>query len=191
MRTIEYGNVAARRAGWIALLSGATAVGSFIFACATPFPALATLAALHMRRRDAFALTASNWLANQIIGYGFLHYPRTWDSFAWGAAIGIAALVATACAVGTESIARRAGWTAAAVSAFVVSILAYEATLFAATSYLPSDASAFGARVVLYIVAVNGVAFLCLLLLQGLGRAAGLAVSRPGAERNRTLVVGI
>jgi hypothetical protein len=43
-----------------------------------------------MRKREAFALTGANWFANQIIGYGCLHYPRTWDSFAWGAAIGIA-----------------------------------------------------------------------------------------------------
>jgi hypothetical protein len=46
-----------RRVGWIRLLTIATVAGSFAFACATPFPALAALAALHMNRRDAFILT--------------------------------------------------------------------------------------------------------------------------------------
>jgi hypothetical protein len=41
------------------------------------------LAAFNMPRRDLFALIGLAWLANQIIGYGFLAYPQTWDSFAW------------------------------------------------------------------------------------------------------------
>jgi len=73
-----------RRAGWITLLTIASVLFSFALTCATPFPALASLAALHMNRRDAFALIGVSWLANQIVGYGFLHYPQTWDSFAWG-----------------------------------------------------------------------------------------------------------
>ncbi len=72
------------RAGWIALITAATVIGSFVFACATPFPALGALAALHLPRRDAFVLVGVNWLVNQIIGYGFLHYPMTWDSLRLG-----------------------------------------------------------------------------------------------------------
>ena len=40
---------------------------SFALACATPFAALATLAALNTPRRDLFALVGVAWLANQII----------------------------------------------------------------------------------------------------------------------------
>ena len=84
MQALPLDSLGARRTGWIALLTVATIAGSLVFACATPFPALAALAALHMSRRDAFALTAVIWGANQIIGYGLLHYPQTWDSVAWG-----------------------------------------------------------------------------------------------------------
>ena len=44
-----------RRAGWVVLITLATILGSFIFACATPFAALAALAALFLPRRDTFA----------------------------------------------------------------------------------------------------------------------------------------
>ena len=92
MQIAPLDSLGARRIGWIALLTVATIAASLMFACATPFPALAVLAALHMNRRDAFALTAVIWGTNQIIGYGLLHYPQTWDSFAWGIAIGAGAM---------------------------------------------------------------------------------------------------
>ena len=46
---------------------------SLVFACATPFVALVTLAALTMSRRDAFIVTGAVWLANQAVG---LRHPR-------------------------------------------------------------------------------------------------------------------
>jgi len=166
-----------RRAGWVALLTLATILGSFVFACATPFAALAAIGALFLPRRDAFFLLGINWLANQAIGYCFLHYPQTWDSFAWGAAIGIAALAATAVGCGAESLARRFGLATTIVAAFVSSFVAYEFCLFAATAVLPADGG-FAASVILYVCEVNGLAFAGLLFLQGLGRTVGLASNR-------------
>ncbi|HEY0283670.1 MAG TPA: hypothetical protein VGC27_13740 [Rhizomicrobium sp.] len=174
-------SITIRRAGWIALLTGATVLGSFIFACATPFAALATLAAIHMNRRDAFMLMGVNWAANQIVGYTYLNYPQSWDSFAWGAAIGIAALAATGAAAGVESVLRRAGWVVAAIGAFAIAFAAYEGLLYAATAILPSGSGAFSARVVLYVLSVNGLAFIALLALQRAGLALGFAVPRRGA----------
>jgi hypothetical protein len=49
--------IAARRTGSIALLTAAVMLFSFALACATPFPAIAALAALHLRSSDALALT--------------------------------------------------------------------------------------------------------------------------------------
>jgi hypothetical protein len=167
-------NGLARRGLWIALLTGATIVGSFIFACATPFPALGALSALYMRKRDAFALTFVNWLANQIIGYGFLHYPRDFNSFAWGVAIGISALVATAVAFLAENLAARAGWIAAALAAFISAFVAYEFSLYAATPLLGDDGG-FSAKIIAYVAEVNGIAFAGLLVLQGIGLSTGLA----------------
>lgn len=167
-----------QRAGWIALITAATIGASFYFACATPFPALAALAALHLPRRDAFALIGVTWLANQIIGYGFLHYPTTWDSYAWGVAIGVSAMVATAAAIGVDRLARNAPWAIKAVAAFAVAFVAYELAIYAPVIALPSETNAYSFDVVLYILEVNAVAFAGLLVLQGLGRVAGLALPR-------------
>ncbi len=171
----DTGHDTGKRTLWIALLTGATIVGSFVFACATPFPALGALSALFMRKRDAFALTILNWLANQAIGYGFLHYPRDFNSYAWGAAIGIAALLATACAIGTRRVTRRAGWAVSAVACFVAAFAVYEVALYAATPFLGSEDGAFSARIVAYMAEVSGLAFAGLLVLQGIGVSAGLA----------------
>ena len=166
------------RTGWIALITATTVLGTFVFACATPFPALGALAALHLNRRDAFVLVGVNWLANQIIGYGFLHYPTGWDSFAWGAAIGASALVATSAAMGIDRLARSWPFAAKAVAAFAVSFVVYEIAIYAPIIVLPSETSAYSWPVVLYILEVNGIAFAGLLVLQALGRAIGLTTLR-------------
>lgn len=73
----ESANTAIRRSLWIVLVIVSSIGFSFALACATPFAALGTLAALHMRRRDLLVMVGLAWLANQIIGYGFLAYPQT------------------------------------------------------------------------------------------------------------------
>lgn len=181
MQVPSLDRLGSRRIGWIALLTAATVAASFLFACATPFPALAALAALHMNRRDALTLTAVIWAANQIIGYGFLHYPHTWDSFAWGLAIGAAAMIATALAAGAERAIRPCGWTAAMLASLAVAFAGYELTLYAATAVLPSDASVFSASVVLYVLKVNALAFAGLLVLQYAGSRIGIAPPRRAA----------
>jgi hypothetical protein len=165
-----------KRVGWIALLTAATFLGSFVFACATPFAALGALSALKMRKRDAFALTGVNWLVNQIVGYGFLHYPVDAYSITWGAAIGVAAMLATAAAIGTVSIARALPWAVSAVATFAVAVGVYELALFAVTAVSPAEADAFSMQTVLYVVQVDGIAFAGLLVLQGIAQTIGLAV---------------
>src|ERR1700709_2513654 len=81
----------AMRALWIVLIVTSGTCLSTFFACATPFAALATLAALKLGRRDAITVIGLVWLANQAIGYGLLGYPWTWDSAAWGLSIGASA----------------------------------------------------------------------------------------------------
>src|SRR6185312_12087757 len=90
--------------GWIAFLVVAITLSSFVFACATPFAALAAVGALYLRRREALVMVGAAWLANQFIGYVFLHYPQTTDSFAWGAMIGLAALAAVQTAASARTI---------------------------------------------------------------------------------------
>src|SRR5262245_11745830 len=117
------------RSSWIALLGGSSIGFSLVFACATPFVALVTLAVLNMDRRDAFMVTVSVWLANQAVGFGILGYPHTLDSYAWGVAIGVAALLALLAARSVcRQLAQRHAIVTTAV-AFAIAFVVYELTL--------------------------------------------------------------
>ncbi|MEJ0025671.1 MAG: hypothetical protein WDN01_06550 [Rhizomicrobium sp.] len=166
-----------QRAVWIALLMGAIIVSSVAFACATPLAAVGALAALFMRRTDALALTLVNWLANQFIGYVFLHYPQTPDSFGWGAAMGIGALLATGAGLALRSRIARLGEIAGAIATFAACFVTFELALYAATAVLPAGGG-FTPAVILYVLEVNGIAFAGLLAVQSIGMATGLAL-RP------------
>ena len=65
-------------------------LSSGVFGCAVPLAALATLAALHLDRRDAVMMIAAAWLANQLWGFLVLDYPRDAGTFAWGGVYGAA-----------------------------------------------------------------------------------------------------
>lgn len=77
---------------WVALLTAASTATTLALACATPFPAMAALAAVHMRRRDGVALMLLAWLASQGVGFFLLGYPRDGSTLAWGFALGTAAV---------------------------------------------------------------------------------------------------
>jgi hypothetical protein len=83
---------------WPVLLTGAAAATTLALACATPFAALAALAAVRMRPREGFALMGLAWAASQLIGFCVLDYPRDATTFAWGGAMLTAALAAVAAA---------------------------------------------------------------------------------------------
>ena len=61
---------------WISLLTAASTGTTLLLACATPFPALAALSAVHMRPRDGIALMMLAWAASQAVGFGLLGYPH-------------------------------------------------------------------------------------------------------------------
>jgi hypothetical protein len=153
-----------KRFAWGGILTVLTVASTLAVACGTPFAALATLAALFLPRRDAFVLIAVNWLANQAIGFGLLHYPLNWDCYRGGINLGIAALLSTVAALLAQAALRNAATALKAGGSFAVAFLAYEGALF-----LLSPAGSrvdFAAPVVLYIFYVNAVAFVALLLLQ-------------------------
>lgn len=78
---------------WIMLLTAASTLTTLALACATPFPALAALAASYMRRRDGVALMLAAWAASQAVGFGLLGYVCDRGTLGWGAALAIAAPV--------------------------------------------------------------------------------------------------
>lgn len=79
---------------WIMLLTLASTATTLVFACATPFTALAALAATQMRARDGAILMLVAWIASQLVGFCVLDYPRDASTVGWGAALGMAAIVA-------------------------------------------------------------------------------------------------
>ncbi|KQT22708.1 hypothetical protein ASG57_25835 [Bradyrhizobium sp. Leaf396] len=175
----------ARTSIWIALVAGSSVLFSLALACATPFAALVTVAGTQMRRRDALSLIGVAWFLNQAVGYGLLGYPRTWDSFAWGAAIGVAAVLA---AFAVSMAAGRFGSTIiVAGGAFLAAFAIHELALFAATAVLPSSAEAFSPSVVGWIFSINLLALAGLLAAHKTAVAAGFlpapALMRPSLAR--------
>lgn len=168
--------------GWNAILVLATILFSLIFACATPFAALAALAALHLRRSEGLSVIIAAWLINQFIGYGLLAYPQSWDSFAWGAAIGVAGLIAALGAYSVDHILSGRNALIRGVIVFAAAFALYEGALFIPTAFLPSGDEAFSLAIVMQILAINGLAFIGLLALQRTGLALGLAVARTDVQ---------
>jgi hypothetical protein len=169
------------RALWIALMATTGLWLSTVFTCATPLAALATLAALKLGRRDAITVVGSVWLANQSIGYGFLGYPWTWDSAAWGLAIGVSAGLAFVAARGL-STTRPAPF---AVSLpFIAAFAAFELGLYGAGFLLPGSEGAFAASVVWHVFLINAVTLGGLMAAYHLANLAGYLV-RHDASAHR------
>lgn len=157
---------------WIGVLTLASVVLSGQFACATPFAALAALAALDIQRRDGLLLVGAVWLANQIVGFMFLNYPHELQAYGWGAAIGAAAVAAYLGARWTHSVLAPVNALFAAVAAFAVGFVAYEAVLLAAGLVLPGSGG-FSAEIVQQIATINAAAFAVLLVVHWIASAVG------------------
>src|ERR1700676_3626280 len=77
---------------WMMILTLAVIGGTFALSCVTPFAALAVALAGTVGVRASLRIMGVVWLANQGIGVGFFHFPRTANTCLWGVAIGGAAL---------------------------------------------------------------------------------------------------
>ena len=161
-----------QRALWAAILLTATIGGSYIFACALPFAALAAIAALYLPRRDGLILILAAWAGNQCIGYGVLDYPRNFDSFAWGGVIGLCAVASLAMGWAVEKAMTQR--EVALIAVFTACFVAYEFVMTAATLLLPAGGG-FELWVYEYVAVANVLAFLLLLVMQTAGHRIGLA----------------
>ncbi len=138
------------------LAAGGVAIGC-VFLCIAPFAAAATLAVGTLSRRAAFAALRAMWLANQAIGFGFRHYPHDASTFAWGAAILAATLVAAACASRLRQLPL----------AFLAAFAGYEGTLFA-YSLVVHERDGFSATIVGEIFLANVAGAIVLGALRGI-----------------------
>ena len=124
-----------------ALLVTASALASFVLACATPFAAFAVIAAAMLPLQSALLVVAGAWLVNQGIGFGVLHYPIDATTIAWGFVIGAAALAATLAAAFALQALRTTRATLVLPVALIAAYVAYELTLLAATPVLGGTAA--------------------------------------------------
>lgn len=164
---------------WIFLLTAASTAATFVLACATPFSALAALAAVHMRRNDAVKLMALVWLASQVVGFGFLDYPHRFSTFAWAAALCMAAVGALLGA--DHALSRRMPKSAAGqlALAYVAAFVAFKAVIFVWALGLGGLSTSFDPAIVTRQFLRDGAILIGLYAFYRLLRAAGVPAPRP------------
>jgi len=119
-----------RRPFWLSLLIVSSIAFTFAFACAVPYAAFAAATALTLPRRDALILTAGVWLANQLTGFLFLHYPLDLNTLLWGAALGVVALASLFAARITAARLRAMNPLVCCTLACFAAFVAYEASCY-------------------------------------------------------------
>lgn len=170
-----------RRALWAATLIAAAVLFSFAWACALPLAGFAAAAALTSTRRDALLLTGAVWLANQAVGFLFLHYPTDSMTLFWGAALGVIALLSCESA---GMLARRFPGLSGGLAAFLAAFVVYESLVLAVTAATGPGVDHFTAPVVSRIFFINLGAFAGLLMLKAAGAAvASRSVAKTFASR--------
>src|SRR3977135_3690378 len=80
---------------WTLILTLAAIGVTFALSCVTPFAALAVALAGTIGLRASLRVMIVVWFANQVIGFGFFHFPLAVNAFLWGLAIGGAAVATT------------------------------------------------------------------------------------------------
>lgn len=167
---------------WIVLLTLAATATTFLFACATPFAALAALAALHMRRRDGVILMSLTWLASQAVGFGLHHYPQDPKTLAWGLGIGTAAIGSVFSAYGALARIGGAFVPARLAAALVAAFAAFTAGLLVWALFLGGVSTTLSPSILAAEFARNGAVLLGLLALYHALIRIGLPAA-PSARR--------
>lgn len=150
------------------MLTIASALLSFAYACAMPFTAMATYAALKLRPRDALTSIAAAWLINQVIGYRCLNYPQTPESFAWGIALGVATYAALILAMQIASRFQKTEGLIATLLAFVAAFAAFKALLFGTSFVIAGGRTAFSWPAFEKIMVINAATLPVLFALNSL-----------------------
>jgi hypothetical protein len=147
-------------------------------ACAVPLAAFAAAAALSLSRRDALLLILLVWAANQLVGFTLLGYPWTASTFAWGAALGIVAVLATLAGQWVAGRLANAHYAFIFAVTFLITFVVYEVVLFAFSAAFFGGTEIYTATIQGRIFAINAAAFVGLLVLNHLAASVGLA-NRP------------
>jgi hypothetical protein len=164
---------------WILLLTLASTATTLVFACATPFPALAALAAVHMRRSDGIWLMLAAWLASQAVGFCLLDYPRDAGTFGWAAGLATAAVASV---IGAHVALRLAGHRPVPVRlalAYLAGFVAFKAVVLGWAFFLGGVASTIDPAILQRQFLRNGAILVGLYALYRLLTAIGVPQPAP------------
>ena len=168
---------------WMLILTLAAIGVTFALSCVTPFAALAVALAGTIGLRASLRIVIVVWFANQVIGFGFFHFPRTANTFLWGVAIGGAAVATTIVA----SVVMKYGSSWAAPLRLGVALLlsfgVYEMTLLGAAVLL-GGFETFRPAIVAQLAFVNAVSLVGMVVLN----EVAAALCRPWLGRIPRLV---
>lgn len=169
---------------WIVLLTVASTVTTFVFACAMPFPALAALAALHMRQRDGLILMLLSWLVSQAVGFGVLGYPHELETALYAVDLLTAALGS---ALGAYAVLARMGnapFAVRLVASYAAAFVAFKLVALVWAFFLGGIESAYSVEVLVRQFVRNGAILLGMLALYHLLVRIGLP-SVPAPARHQ------
>ncbi len=119
----------ANSALWILLMTAASTVTTLIFACATPFPSLAAIAAVYLGRREGVLLMLASWGVSQAIGFGVMGYPHDAGTIMTAIALGIAAVASFVAARMVAGAATAQGRLLMLPAAFIAGFIVFKATI--------------------------------------------------------------
>lgn len=171
------------RLAWMIILAIAVIGATLALSCVTPFAALAVALVGTVGLRASLRVMLAVWLANQVIGFGLFHFPRTPDTFLIGIAIGGAAVLGTIAAwLVLKRMRSRAVLLPLGVG-LLVSFATYELTLLAAVVFV-GDLEMFRPVIVAELGLVNAVSLIGMIALN----EVLAAVCRPWLGRVPRLV---
>ncbi|GLI95701.1 hypothetical protein [Methylocystis echinoides] len=156
MTAVNLPSSLSRAAIGIVALAVASVLFTLGFACAVPLAAFAAIAAISFDRREALAAIGAVWLANQAWGFTVMHYPMDGETFAWGGALGIIAVLS--CEAARAATRRFSGAVGACVS-FLAAFVAYEGSLIVINLVTGQSGEDFAPVTVARIFLINACAF--------------------------------
>jgi len=173
---------------WLGSLVAASAALTTVYTCVTPFAAFAVIAAMWLPRGQGLSFMAAVWLANQAVGFAVLSYPWTASTFAWGAAIGGAAMSGTLLA--QWSVAWLGSFRAAARTtvAFAAAFAVYELALYVVAVSMLGGLGAFAPQIIGQVLLLNAGTLVVLLALKQLLAAAASTRRRLRVQASRARV---
>ncbi len=163
---------------WLGLLIAAIAALTTGYTCITPFAAFAVIAAATLSRRDAVILAVALWLTNQVVGFGVLSYPWTASTFAWGVAIGAAAVIAALAAQASFQQLAAFHVLARMAAGFAGAFVLYELLLYVVAVSMLGGSEAFAPAIVGQVLFANAVTLVGLVALHRLVVVGAAVLSR-------------